>query len=57
MPTGDVERYGRELSAFLRSQHNEILEEISSTGKLGDDLKVKLDAALDAFGAVFEPTR
>jgi F-type H+-transporting ATPase subunit alpha len=56
VPTDDVERYGRELGEFLRSQHNEILEEIASTGKLGDDLKAKLDAALDAFGAVFEPS-
>ena len=56
VPPKDVERYGRELSEFLRAQHGEILEEISSTGELGDDLKTKLGAALDAFGGVFQPS-
>jgi F-type H+-transporting ATPase subunit alpha len=55
IPAKDVERYGRELCEFLRAQHNELLEEIASTGKLGDDLQTKLNAALDAFGEVFQP--
>jgi F-type H+-transporting ATPase subunit alpha len=55
IPAKDVERYGRELCDFLRAQHNELLEEIASTGKLGDDLQTKLNAALDAFGEVFQP--
>ena len=56
IPALDVERYGRELCDFLRSQHGELLEEIASTGELGDDLGVKLDAALDAFGQAFQPS-
>ena len=54
IPVEDVERYGRELCAFLRGQHNEILEEIAQSGELPDDLRVKLDAALDAFADVFQ---
>jgi F-type H+-transporting ATPase subunit alpha len=53
LPTGDVERYGRELSDYVRQQHGAILEEIRSTGKISDDLRVKLNEALDAFGEVF----
>jgi len=56
IPAQDVERYGRELGEFLRAQHNELLEEIASIGKLGDDLQTKLNAALDAFGEVFQPS-
>ncbi len=56
VPVGDVERYGRELCEFLRAQHDEILQEIASTGKLGDDLQTKLGAALDAFTDVFQPS-
>ena len=43
-----------EMCAFLRGQHNEILEEIAQSGELPDDLRVKLDAALDAFADVFQ---
>jgi F-type H+-transporting ATPase subunit alpha len=56
IPTGDVERYGHEVCAFLRGQHPEVLEEIAEHGQLPDDLRVKLDAALDAFASVFQPS-
>ena len=57
IPAIDVERYGREVCTFLRSKHSAVLEEIASSGKLDDDLKAKLDAALDAFAEVFQPSQ
>ena len=56
IPAEDVERYGREVCGFLRSQHSAILEEIASSGKIEDNLKTKLNAALDAFAEVFQPS-
>ena len=57
IPAVDVERYGREVCTFLRSKHSAVLDEIASSGKLDDDLKTKLDAALDAFAEVFQPSQ
>jgi F-type H+-transporting ATPase subunit alpha len=56
IPTEDVPRYGAELIAFMRTKHPQIMDEIKSSGDLSDELKPKLDAALDAFGEVFEPS-
>jgi F-type H+-transporting ATPase subunit alpha len=56
-PVEDVPRYAEELTVFLESKHGQILEEIRSSGTLSDELKTKLDAALDAFGGVFQPSR
>jgi F-type H+-transporting ATPase subunit alpha len=57
IPADDVPRYADELVEFLSTRHPQILEEIKSTGELGDELRTKLDAALDAFAEVFEPSR
>jgi F-type H+/Na+-transporting ATPase subunit alpha len=53
----DIGRYEVELLAYLRSQHPQILAAIQSTGKLEDATRAKLDAALDAFAAIFQPSR
>jgi F-type H+-transporting ATPase subunit alpha len=55
-PVEDVTRYADELSAFMRTRHPEILSEIRETGALADPLRRKLDEALDAFGAIFQPS-
>ena len=57
LPTEDVERYGEELLAFLHARHEALLEEIAATGLLSDELRPKLDAALDAFGEQFESSK
>jgi F-type H+-transporting ATPase subunit alpha len=57
VPVEDVPRYVEELTAFLRSRHPQILEEISSSKQLSDELATKLDAALDAFGEAFQPSK
>jgi F-type H+-transporting ATPase subunit alpha len=53
----DIGRYEQEMLAFVKSQHPQILAAIQSTGKLDDDVKAKLDAALDAFRGVFQPSK
>jgi F-type H+-transporting ATPase subunit alpha len=55
-PVSDIGRYESEMLGYIRSQHPEILATIKSSGKLGDDVKAKLDAALDAFAQIFQPT-
>ncbi len=53
----DIGRYEQEMLAYVKSQRPEILAEIQSTGKLEDAVKAKLDAALDAFAKVFQPSK
>ncbi len=53
--TADVPRYADELVAFLQAKHPQILEEIKTAKQISAELAPKLDAALDAFGKVFEP--
>ena len=55
-PAEDVPRYADELATFMQSKHPEILEEIRASKALPDELKTKLEAALDAFGEVFQPS-
>jgi F-type H+-transporting ATPase subunit alpha len=57
IPADDVPRYADEMIEFLTTRHPQILEEIKSTGELGDELRTKLDAALDAFAEIFQPSR
>jgi F-type H+-transporting ATPase subunit alpha len=56
-PVEDIGRYEQELLAYVRGQAAEILAAIQSTGKLEDDVRARLDAALDAFAGVFQPSR
>ena len=56
-PVEDVSRYEQEMLAYVREQHPELLGAIESTGKLEDETRQKLDAALDAFARVFQPSR
>jgi F-type H+-transporting ATPase subunit alpha len=53
----DISRYEKEMLAYLRSQHADVLEAIRETGALGDETEQKLIAALDAFDEVFQPTK
>jgi F-type H+-transporting ATPase subunit alpha len=57
LPVEDVPRYVQEMTVFLDSKHPQILEEIRTTQELSDELRPKLDAALDAFAEIFEPSR
>ncbi len=53
---GDLGRYESEMLGYIRSQHPELLATIRSSGKLDEDVRGKLDAALDAFAQIFQPT-
>jgi F-type H+-transporting ATPase subunit alpha len=55
LPVAEVPRYAEELTAFLRSSHPAILEEIRRTRDLSAQLETKLREALDAFGKIFQP--
>jgi F-type H+-transporting ATPase subunit alpha len=56
-PVEDVGRYEQELLTYLHDQQPELLATIASSGKLEDATRAKLDAALDAFAKVFQPSR
>ena len=45
------------MLVFLESKHADLLESIRSTGELTDEIKTKLDSALDAFAEVFQPSK
>jgi F-type H+-transporting ATPase subunit alpha len=56
LPVEDVLRFADELIQFMESRHSQILEEIRSSGQLSDELIPKLEAALDAFVEIFQPS-
>ena len=49
----DVGRYESELMSYLDNSHAELLPAIAEKQELDDDLKAKLDAALEQFQGVF----
>jgi len=53
---GDIGRYEKEMLDHIRSNHAGILTAIGSTGKLEDDIREQLTAALDAFADIFQPS-
>ena len=53
VPVKRVTEYEAELLSFLRSSHGDLLTLIRDTKDLGDEAKVKLVAALTAFGKQF----
>jgi F-type H+-transporting ATPase subunit alpha len=57
IPVADVPRYADELVAFLQARHTAILDDIKGSKQISDELRPKLDAALDDFGKVFEPSK
>jgi F-type H+/Na+-transporting ATPase subunit alpha len=53
----DIGRYEKEMLEFMRTRHGDVLAAIRSSGKLEDETKRKLVAALDEFAKVFVATR
>jgi F-type H+-transporting ATPase subunit alpha len=53
----DIARYEKEMLEYVRARHGGVLETIRTSGKLEDETKKKLAAALDEFAKVFVPTR
>ena len=56
-PVSAVKRYESEMLTFMEANNPEILAEIRETGKMSDELKSKLNAALDAFKVTFDPNK
>ena len=53
VPVDQVTTYEREMLAFLRAEHGDVLTKIRDTRDLGDEAKSGLKTALEAFGARF----
>ncbi|MGB0679641.1 MAG: F0F1 ATP synthase subunit alpha [Polyangiales bacterium] len=53
LPVAEVQRYERELRAYLRAEHASVLELIASKKKLDDDVKAAIKGALAAFAKTF----
>ena len=56
LPVRDVVRFREELTAYLRASKPEVLDAIVAEGKLNDDIKSQLNAALDSFKSQFAAT-
>jgi F-type H+-transporting ATPase subunit alpha len=56
LPVSDVRRYEEELYRFLDTHHPELLAEIAEKKDIKGDLTDKLEAALEEFAGVFQPT-
>jgi len=54
-PVSVLGRYEQELYAFLDTKHPEVLEEIRTKKELDEEVRKKLDAALEEFKQVFKP--
>jgi len=55
LPVAVLQRYERELHAFLDAKYAELLKLLREKKELTDDVKAKLDAALADFGKLFKP--
>ena len=52
----DISRYEKEMLEYVRTRHGDVLKSIRDSGKLDDDTQAKLQAALDEFAGVFQPS-
>ena len=55
LPVAAIQRYERELHAFLDAKHADLLKLLREKKELTDDVKARLDAALADFGKLFKP--
>ena len=53
LPLEDVERFRNELLDYVRASKPEILNAIVTEGKLTDEIKANLNAAIDGFKKSF----
>ena len=54
LPVAAIQRYERELYAFLEAKHAAVLTLLREKKELTDDVRAKIDAALTAFGSLFK---
>ncbi len=56
-PLGVVKRYEAEMLAYVEANHADIFQAIREKKKLDDAIKQKMDSALTAFKATFDPNK
>src|SRR5881409_2038437 len=54
LPVAAIQRYERELYAFLEAKHGAVLTLLREKKELTDDVRAKVDAALTDFGKLFK---
>jgi F-type H+/Na+-transporting ATPase subunit alpha len=54
LPVEAVQRYERELYAFMDAKHSDVVSLVRDKKELTDDVRSKVDAALAAFGQLFK---
>ncbi len=54
LPVAAIQRYERDLYAFLEAKHAAVLTLLGEKKELTDDVRAKIDAALTAFGSLFK---
>src|SRR5438128_787942 len=54
LPVAAIQRYERDLYAFLETKHAAVLTLLRGKKELTDDVRAKIDAALTAFGSLFK---
>ena len=52
-----VRRYESEMLTYIETNHGDILSDIRTQKKLSDDLKARMDKALESFKASFDPSK
>lgn len=53
----DVREYEKQLLAFVRAEHKNLLDELNAANELTKDLEEKVRAALDAFKNIFKGSK
>ncbi|MBQ1926973.1 MAG: F0F1 ATP synthase subunit alpha [Proteobacteria bacterium] len=56
-PLSAVRRYESEMLTYIETNHGDILSDIRTQKKLSDDLKARMDKALESFKASFDPSK
>jgi F-type H+-transporting ATPase subunit alpha len=56
LPTGDIQRYLSEMLDSIEARHPDIPKEVREKKVLSEELKKKIDAALDEFAQIFQPS-
>ncbi len=54
LPVAAIQRYERDLYAFLEAKHAAVLTLLREKKELTDDVRAKIDSALTAFGSLFK---
>ncbi len=54
LPTVDVRRFEGEVLAYMRDQHQDVLDDITQTEALSDEAKVRIDEAIEKVKSGFQ---